>query len=109
MPPDTLGPPDTTDVTRVRCPTCRGEGLLTIPGCRPSMQAPCPTCQRSGTAYVYWATIRTEPRHTHLMLVDSSPADSLCEHAPVPLDELTEPTGTPCVDCMTLLSHWNSH
>lgn len=108
--PDLVRPPDSTSLHIVRCPECRGAGVvLADSNCGP-IQAPraCLTCAGDRTVEVYWASVGQEPQPTHLWRVGGTPAEALCPHDPVPLDQLTPPSGAPCLACITRLSELTS-
>lgn len=105
--PDTLRPPASSSPTIVKCPECLGEGSVPVESnCGPIM-APkaCRTCCGDRTVAVSWASFAQEPQHTHLWLVGDTPAEALCPHDPIPLDQLTPPSGAPCAECITLLGY----
>lgn len=108
--PDPSRPPDSTSLTVVKCPECRGAGVVLVDSnCGPIM-APraCLTCGGGRTVEVYWASVEQEPQHTHLWRVDGTPVEALCPHDPVPLDQLTPPSGAPCLGCITRLGDLTS-
>lgn len=92
------------DVTLVTCPSCRGIGSSLVEGnTRPAMASVCPTCHGARTIEVYWASSRAEPHQTHLVRWGTDPVDMLCPHIPVAFDEITRPSGAPCLVCITRL------
>jgi hypothetical protein len=105
--PDRLGPPDSTTV---RCPTCRGRTTYVAEDSpRPAVSSVCPTCMDQGKIDVSWRSWQECPQQTHLFRVRyDGPslllADSLCPHDPVPLDQVTGPTGSPCMGCLAVLA-----
>lgn len=107
--PDPLRPPETiADPVPVLCPACMGKVTPMVEGAsRPATALPCPHCRGSHTVEMGWSSHKETPAQVHLVWVraliqvNMQMAYWLCEpHRPVSIEDMTRPTGSPCMDCV---------
>lgn len=110
-PPD-LHPPDITESVTIVCPDCAGfRRQIVEHNCCPTITRPCVTCTETGRIKVYWASSREDPDHsrrTHLVQVGTAPAECLCDHDPIPCDQLAGFSGLPCWPCLNTLNRMDT-